>query len=80
MVGIHADRPADEGGPHQRIDEGAELGATPGPGTLSHDGGEVLGGHDPSTLGILEVVTDIRDPIGPAHHLAFWGGGSWARP
>jgi hypothetical protein len=41
---------------------------------------QLMGGHDAGQDGILPVVADVGDPVGPAHHLALGGRRRRARP
>ena len=53
------------------VKNGADLGAA----ELADLGRKILGPDHAGGDGVLEVVAHVRDPIGPAHDLAFRGGG-----
>ena len=73
MKRIHAD---DAGGADRAdhgIDERAQLLAAALSATLADDRGQSVRGDDASRDSVFEIVTDVRDAVGPAHDLALWG-------
>ena len=50
------------------------------PHVPQHDVGQERRGHDPGRHGVLPVVAEVRDPVGPAHDLALGRGRRGARP
>ncbi len=63
-------RPGGEDRRHHGVDERAQLLAASVAAPLAHQGGERSRGDDPALHRVLEVVADVGDPVGPAHHLA----------
>ena len=55
-------------------DEAAELGAAPVAHHLDDLGGQVDGGDHAGVDGVLEVVADVGDAVGPGHDLALGRG------
>ena len=50
------------------------------PDDVAHLRGQVVGLEDPGPHGVLEVVADVRDAVGPGDHLALGRGGRRAAP
>ena len=79
-VDCHADRPRlldrlDDAG-----DERRDLGGARRPAALRDEGGQILRADDPGGDRVLEVVTDVGDPIRPGQHLALGSRRRGARP
>ncbi|CAB4603667.1 unannotated protein [freshwater metagenome] len=62
------------------LDECAQPCAAPRSTAVEHDRRKIIEGDDAGMDGVFEIVTDIGDPVGPAHDLALGGGGGRARP
>ena len=59
-----------------RRDEGAELVAAALAAPVAHDGGQRVGRDDAGGDGVLEVVADVGDAVGPADDLALRRAGA----
>ena len=80
MRGVHADDAAGAHGGHERGDEGPQLAPAGLAAAFGDDARQVVGVDDARGHGVLEVVTDVGDAVGPADDLALGRGGRRARP
>ncbi len=69
VVGVHPDAARGHRGGDHRPDERAELARPVAPAPFGDDRGKHLGAQDAGGDGVLEVVTDVGDPVGPRHDL-----------
>jgi hypothetical protein len=69
----HRDHAGGRGGVDDRPDERGQLHPTFGTALGGHCFGQHRGRDDPRVYGVLEVVTDVGDAVGPADDLALEG-------
>ena len=72
--GEHADPAVLGGGVDHAADERAQLARPARSAALPHDFGQHRRGDDAGGHGVLEIVADVGDPVGPGDDLAFRGG------
>ena len=77
---LHADLAGAERGGDDAHDERAELGAAPLAAQRPDGGGQLVRRDDAGEDGVLPVVADVGDAVGPADHLALGGRRRGARP
>ncbi len=68
---FHPDLPRAERGRDDAGDEGTKLGAATLPAQRAHRRWQLVGGDDAGQHRVLPVMAHVRDPVGPAHDLAF---------